>query len=72
MSGHVFTNVSQGHTWRGEVRRENWGVYVPDEMLQGASTAAFDRIVGSELEAQVSHEIDLLMSISGLRPIHES
>jgi len=66
MGRYVFTNVSQGHAWRGRVRRENSGVYIPDEMLQGASTAAFDRIVGSELEAQVSHEIGLLRSISGL------
>jgi hypothetical protein len=66
MGGHVFTNVSQGHAWRGTVRLENSGVYIPDEMLQGASTAAFDGIVGSELEAQVSYEIGLLKSISGL------
>jgi len=66
MGGHVFTNVSQGHAWRGTVRLENSGVYIPDEMLQGASTAVFDRIVGSELKVRVSHEIDLLMSISGL------
>jgi len=35
MGGHVFTNVCQGHTWRGKVRLENSGVYIPDEMLQG-------------------------------------
>ncbi|GJD31141.1 hypothetical protein PMNALOAF_2394 [Methylobacterium adhaesivum] len=41
MGRYVFTNVSQGHAWRGRVRRENSGVYIPDEMLQGASTAVF-------------------------------
>ncbi|MDO9428427.1 MAG: hypothetical protein Q7T93_16545 [Methylobacterium sp.] len=66
MGGHVFTNVSMGHAWRGEVRLENSGVYIPDEMLQGATAAAFDRIMGSELEARVSHEIGLLMSMPGL------
>nr|USU31102.1 phage tail protein [Methylobacterium sp. OTU13CASTA1] len=66
MGGHVFTNVSMGHAWRGKVRLENSGVYIPDEMLQGASAAAFDRIMGSELEARVSHEIGLLMGMPGL------
>ncbi len=66
MGGHVFTNVSQGHAWRGKVRLENSGVYIPEEMLQGATAAAFDRIMGSELEARVSHETGLLMSMPGL------
>ena len=66
MGGHVFTNVSQGHAWRGKVRLENSGVYIPDEMLQGATAAAFDRIMGAELEKRVSHEIGFLMDMPGL------
>lgn len=66
MGGHVFTDLSMGHAWRGKVPLENSGVYIPDEMLQGATAAAFDQIMGSELEARVSHEIGLLMSMPGL------
>jgi len=66
MGGHVFANVSQGHAWRGTVRLENSGVYIPDEMLQGATAAAFDQIMGAELEARVSHEIGFLMGMPGL------
>ena len=66
MGGHVFRNVSAGHAWRGKAELQNSGVYIPDEMLQGATAAAFDQIMGAELEARVSHEIGFLMGMPGL------
>ena len=66
MGGHVFRNISAGHAWRGKVSLENSGVYIPDEMLQGATVAAFDQIMGAELEKRVSHEIGFLMDMPGL------
>lgn len=66
MGGHVFTNVAAGHAWRGKVSLENSGVYIPNEMLQGTTEAAFMRVMGTELEARVRHEIGHLMGMPGL------
>ena len=44
MGGHVFTTVSPNHAWRGKAQLQNSGVYIPDEMLQGATAAAFDKV----------------------------
>jgi hypothetical protein len=66
MGGHVFTNVSPKHAWRGKAQLQNSGVYIPDEMLQGSTAAAFDKVMGDELEARVSHEIGFLMGTPGL------
>ncbi|GJE41939.1 hypothetical protein [Methylobacterium soli] len=66
MGGHVFTNVSPNHVWCGKALPQNSGVYIPDEMLQGATAAAFDKVMVDELEARVSHEIGFLMGMPGL------
>lgn len=59
--GHVFSNAG-GRA----VRFEDSGVVIPDEMLQGATAAAFDRIMGADLEARVAHDIGSLLGASGL------
>ncbi|WP_336488409.1 hypothetical protein [Methylobacterium nigriterrae] len=66
MGGHVFANVSAGHAWRGKAQLQNSGVCIPDEMLQGATAAAFEQVMGDDLEKRVSHEIGLLMGMPGL------
>nr|USU32936.1 hypothetical protein NG677_04335 [Methylobacterium sp. OTU13CASTA1] len=50
--GHVFSNIG-GRA----VRFEDSGVVIPDEMIQGATAAAFDQIMGDELEARIAHDI---------------
>ena len=66
MGGHVFSNVSPNHAWRGKAQLQNSGFYIPDEMLQGATAAAFDKVMGDELEKRVSHEIGFLLGMPGL------
>lgn len=66
MGGHVFKNIDPNHAWRGKAELQNSGVSIPDEMLQGATEAAFMQVMGDELEARVSHEIGHLMGMPGL------
>lgn len=66
LGGHVFRNIDPKHAWRGKVQMQDSGVFIPDEMLQGATAAAFEQVMGAELEKRVSHEIDFLMQMPGL------
>ncbi|WP_336488304.1 hypothetical protein [Methylobacterium nigriterrae] len=66
MGGQVFRNVSPNHDWRGRAQLQNSGVYIPDEMLQGATAATFEQVMGADLEKRVSHEIGFLMGMPGL------
>ncbi len=66
MGGHVCRNIDPNHAWRGKADLQNSGVYIPDEMLQGATEAALMQVMGEELKAHVTHEIEDLMGMPGL------
>lgn len=66
MGGHVYRNISAGHAWRGRAELQDSGVVIPDEMLQGATEAAFMQVMSVDLEARVAHEIGHLMGMPGL------
>ncbi len=65
MGGHVFKNIDPNHAWRGKAELQNSGVYIPDEMLHGATEARSCTSWGAELEARVAHEISHLMGMPG-------
>lgn len=56
-NGHVFERVG---TDRHPYELKKSGVIIPDEMLTGATAAAFHKVVERDLPARVSHEIDRL------------
>lgn len=64
MGGHVF--IDPNYAWRGKADLQNSGVYIPDEMLQGATEAALMQVMGEELKAHVTQEIEHLMGMPGL------
>ncbi|MFN3891984.1 MAG: hypothetical protein ACK4MV_16435 [Beijerinckiaceae bacterium] len=52
--GHAFQRAGASRLPISQVRS---GLFIPDEMIQGASAAAFDQVMGAGLEARVSHEL---------------
>lgn len=64
MGGYVF--IDPNYAWRGKADLQNSGVYIPDEMLQGATEAALMQVMGEELKAHVTQEIEHLMGMPGL------
>ncbi len=59
MGGHVFERIGG----RTELERVRSGVFIPDEMIQGESVAAFDRVVKEVLPRRVDHELNRALGI---------
>lgn len=66
LGGHVYANIAAGHAWTGKAKLQNSGVSIPEEMLQGETAAAFERVMSTQLEERVSKEIEWLMQMPGL------
>lgn len=56
--GHAFHRLSKKRT---PIEKTKSGVIIPDEMLKGATAAAFDRVVSEALPKRVAHELDRLL-----------
>jgi len=65
LGGHVFRNV-EGGKWRGKIEKVKSNLTIPEEMVQGATEAAFFQVVQSDLPKRLEHEMDILMQIEGL------
>lgn len=51
----VYVNPSR--KWRGKIDMQRTGVWIPEEMIAGASRAAFDAVVDRELPNEISKEL---------------
>ena len=54
MGGHVFDRMSEQ---RYHLKRVSSGVFIPQDMAEGAAAKAFDAVVASHLEPRLEHEI---------------
>lgn len=51
----VYVNPSR--EWRGEIERERTGMFIPEEMVAGATRAAFEKTVATELPTEIAREL---------------
>lgn len=58
LGGHVFARVGKSRT---PIKRLKSGVFIPAEMVKGATKEAFDRTVASELPKRINHELSRLI-----------
>lgn len=52
--GHAFQRAGDSRLPISQVRS---GLFIPDEMIKGASAAAFEQTMGASLEARIGHEL---------------
>lgn len=57
MGGHVFLRVGG----RTDLEKQTSGVYIPAEMVDGATAVAFERAVDQNLQRRLDHEISRLL-----------
>lgn len=60
LGGHVFTNTDGGK-WRGHMKKVKSGVFIPKEMVTGASLDAFNQVVSTDLEAEIAKELTKIL-----------
>lgn len=48
LNGHVYANVDGGK-WGGKITKQDSDVVIPEDLVSGASAAAFNRIAASEM-----------------------
>lgn len=58
LHGQVFARVGRG---RLPIAKQKSGLFIPEEMVSGASAAAFDQAVASLLPARVEHEVAAIL-----------
>ncbi|MBQ4826569.1 phage tail protein [Leisingera sp. HS039] len=58
--GHVMDRVSEQ---RFHLRKVKSGVFIPEEMVDGATAAAFERSVEQNLPRRLDHEISRLLGL---------
>lgn len=59
LNGHVFKRAGEG---RLPIAKQKSGLFIPKEMLQGASVAAFKTVLAADLLPRLSHELGRLLS----------
>lgn len=59
MGGHVFQRIGS----RTELERLKSGVFIPIEMVEGPTAAAFDAIIAEMLPRRLNHEINRAMGL---------
>lgn len=57
--GNVFKRVGSGRT---PIRVEKSGLYIPEEMVRGASRTAFEQVVATELPNQAARALYAILS----------
>ncbi|WP_267355260.1 MULTISPECIES: hypothetical protein [unclassified Methylobacterium] len=60
LNGQVYVNVDGGR-WRGAIRKEKSGEYIPYEMVSGQTAATFNRLVELDLMVEVERELAKLL-----------
>lgn len=60
--GHVFRRVGKG---RKPLAMEKSHLFIPIEMVSGATAAAFRDVVARDLPGRLSHEVGILMATGG-------
>ena len=58
MGGHVFARTGKSRTPIVKVKS---GVFIPAEMVKGATKEAFERTVASELPKRINHELSRII-----------
>lgn len=56
LGGHVYRNV-EGGKWRGKMELQDSGVVIPQEMVSGATEAAFYDVAQRDLVDRLGHEL---------------
>jgi hypothetical protein len=64
LNGQVYVNTD-GKRWRGAIRKEKSGVFIPYELVSGQTAATFNRIVDTDLPAEVERELLKLLPGGG-------
>ena len=64
LNGQVYVNVDGGR-WRGKIMKEKSGVFIPYELVSGQTAATFNRIVETDLMAEVERELAKLLPMGG-------
>ena len=63
LQGHVYLNASGGGgAWGQPITKQKSGIYIPDEMVSGATRVAFERGVAANLPADIGRQIYALLS----------
>lgn len=59
MAGHVFKRKGKG---RLPIAQAKSGLFIAEEMIKGASEAAFQQSVAADLPGRLDHELSLILS----------
>lgn len=60
LGGHVYRNVAGGK-WGGQIRKQKSGVFIPKEMVKGATRAAFERSAQAGLTPLAARVLTLIV-----------
>lgn len=60
LGGHAYRNVSGGK-WGGTIEVARSGLFIPEEMVKGATESAFYASVDSTLPERIAHEVYRLL-----------
>lgn len=64
LNGQVYVNTD-GKRWRGHIRVEKSGVFIPYDLVSGQTAATFNRLVETDLVSEVEREIAKLLPVAG-------
>ncbi|WP_345819933.1 hypothetical protein ABC766_27265 [Methylobacterium fujisawaense] len=64
LNRQVYVNTD-GKRWRGHIRVEKTGVFIPYDMVSGQTAATFNRLVVTDLPAEVERELAKLLPVAG-------
>jgi hypothetical protein len=64
LNGQVYVNID-GKRWRGHIRKEKSGVFIPHEFVSGETARTFWGIVDSDLVVEVERELVKLLGPGG-------
>lgn len=60
LNGQVYVNID-GKRWRGQIRKEKSGEFIPYEFVTGQTAKTFNAIVDSDLLVEVERELAKLI-----------
>lgn len=64
LNRQVYVNTD-GKRWRGHIRVEKTGMFIPYELVSGQTAATFNRLVVTDLPAEVERELAKLLPVMG-------
>ncbi len=64
LNRQVYVNTD-GKRWRGHIRVEKSGVFIPYDMVSGQTAATFNRLVVTDLPTEVERELAKLLPVAG-------